>query len=129
MIEVSNNRDLEDLLIDCIYSGLLQGHLNQKKQCVEVASSYGRDVFPADIDAFVKKLDQWKQKTEHVIKTLDDQIENTLKYHKDASARQGIVKSKVIRKAKQIHKERMEKQDAEMAKALHDSQFSRGGRF
>ena len=129
LIDVKTNRDLEDILIDCIYNGLLKGHLNQKKQCVEVTSSYGRDVFPDEIDKFVTKLDQWKQKTERVVSTLDKQIEFTMKYHDTATKRQDSVKSKVVRKAKHIQKGMREKQDEEMAKALQASQFSRGGRF
>ena len=128
LIDVNTNRDLEDILIDCIYNGLLQGHLNQKKQCVEVTSSFGRDVLPDDIDKFVNKLDQWKQKTERVITTLDKQIEFSLKYQKSATERLVDVKSKVVRKAKQMQKAQLEKEDEDMAKALHASQHSRGGR-
>ena len=37
-------REIEDLLIECIYNGLLQGRLDQQERHLEVFSCAGRDV-------------------------------------------------------------------------------------
>ena len=77
LIDVKTNRDLETP--DRLY---LQTHLktfeSEEEERVEVTSSYGRDVFPDEIDKFVTKLDQWKEKTERVITTLNKQIDFTM---------------------------------------------------
>ena len=43
-VDISNVRELEDLIIECFYAGLVRGNLDQRKQQLEVSFSFGRDV-------------------------------------------------------------------------------------
>jgi hypothetical protein len=79
-------RELEDLLIDCVYLGtctthpstgaarfdrfthsyavmmrvgLIKGKLDQKKGAFEVQYAIGRDIGPTDVDFMMKKLNTW----------------------------------------------------------------------
>ena len=45
-LEVSSVRELEDLIIDCIYNELVEGQLDQLRQLFHVVSCYGRDMRP-----------------------------------------------------------------------------------
>jgi COP9 signalosome complex subunit 7 len=45
-MDKNNVRELEDLIIDCIYNELVQGQLDQLNQQFHVVSCYGRDMRP-----------------------------------------------------------------------------------
>jgi COP9 signalosome complex subunit 7 len=45
-LKIDNVRELEDLIIDCIYNELISGQLDQLKQQFHVVSCYGRDLRP-----------------------------------------------------------------------------------
>jgi COP9 signalosome complex subunit 7 len=65
-------RELEDLIIECIYSGLLQGSLDQIKHALEVRSTMGRDIAPGDVDGMLDKLDNWMQASDATEKHLGE---------------------------------------------------------
>lgn len=48
-----NIRDLESMLIECIYEGLIEGKLDQAQQRMEVDKTIGRDVRPNELDNLV----------------------------------------------------------------------------
>jgi len=58
-LDIANVRALEDLLIDCLYQGLIRGKLDQKYQCVEVYDAISRDIKDGDIDNMIKVLSNW----------------------------------------------------------------------
>merc|ERR1712154_685435 len=43
-LEIKTVRELEDLMIDCIYSGLIIGRLDQRKALMEIRYCRGRDI-------------------------------------------------------------------------------------
>ena len=43
-LELSSIRDLENLIIECLYSDLLKARINQRRQILEVDNVVGRDV-------------------------------------------------------------------------------------
>lgn len=59
VLGISDIRQLEDKVIDCIYNYLLKGRLNQKNKTLHVASTYGRDVQSFAVDDIVAKLQAW----------------------------------------------------------------------
>ncbi len=59
VLHVGNVRELEDLTIDAIYKGIIQGKLDQQNQCLEVEYCRGRDVRPERLDNLVSSLSQW----------------------------------------------------------------------
>jgi len=73
---VSNVRQLEDLVIDAIYEGLVQGKLCQLEQTFEVASATGRDVRDEDIDTMINLLGAWNQKSVELLTTIQDNIQS-----------------------------------------------------
>lgn len=65
---------LEDLIIDCIYLGLIEGHLNQKDGSVEITSAIGRDIGPQDVAQMIKQLGGWLSSTDVVLSSLRDEV-------------------------------------------------------
>jgi len=61
-LDIENLRELEDLIIECIYVGLLEGKLDQEKHQFQVDQTIGRDVRPGDIDNIISKLNSWQKK-------------------------------------------------------------------
>ena len=58
-LDIQELRELEDLIIDCIYNDLISGKLDQKNKVLQVEYTYGRDVRESDIDNMVFKLEDW----------------------------------------------------------------------
>jgi COP9 signalosome complex subunit 7 len=60
-LEVSSVRDLEDLIIDAMYSSLLGGKLDQKEGVLSVDWVVGRDVNREDqsLTELQNKLESW----------------------------------------------------------------------
>jgi COP9 signalosome complex subunit 7 len=63
-LDISNLRELEDLIIDCIYNELLSGKLDQLNQQFHVVHTYGRDLRESDIDGMLQKLADWDKQLE-----------------------------------------------------------------
>ena len=58
-LDINNIRELEDLIIDCMYNNLLKGTLDQKNAILTVEYTFGRDSRPEDVDQMVLLLDGW----------------------------------------------------------------------
>ncbi|KAI5817338.1 hypothetical protein BZA77DRAFT_262789 [Pyronema omphalodes] len=80
-LELPSVRALEDLVISAIYAGLLQAKLDTAYQLVDISSTAGRDVAPAEIDDMVAKLNAWSQQCDDVLADIDGQIERV---HREA---------------------------------------------
>ncbi|CDW71884.1 cop9 signalosome complex subunit 7b [Stylonychia lemnae] len=63
-LDIQNLRELEDLIIDCIYNELLTGKLDQLNKQFHVVDTYGRDVREADVSDMIKKLEDWDDQLE-----------------------------------------------------------------
>lgn len=73
-IPVGNVRELEDLIIDCIYNELVQGKLDQLNQQFHVVSVYGRDLRPTDIEGALAKLEAWDKQLQHTQTLFENDI-------------------------------------------------------
>ena len=60
-LELSSVRALEDLLIECMYAGLLQGRLDQQAGHLEVYACAGRDVHPDELPNMATVLAEWQR--------------------------------------------------------------------
>jgi len=60
-LEMSSVRSLEDLVIESIYQGLVNGQLDQNKAAFEVQSAIGRDIGPNDVAEMMQTLEAWMQ--------------------------------------------------------------------
>ena len=59
-LDINDIRQLEDLLIEAMFTGLINGKLDQKNKMLHVHSTFGRDVRDENqINLLVKKLMAW----------------------------------------------------------------------
>jgi len=88
-LDLENVRKLEDLVIDCLYQGLIKGKLDQKHKHLEVDYAIGRDLRPGQLDEMKSILVDWLQKSDTLMKTLQEKtqlalaLEKENKEHKD----------------------------------------------
>ncbi|KAJ1449971.1 hypothetical protein M885DRAFT_533875 [Pelagophyceae sp. CCMP2097] len=58
-LAVETLRDVEDVIIEAMYAGLVSGKMNQEGKVFHVTSTAGRDVRVCDVVALVAKLQAW----------------------------------------------------------------------
>jgi len=75
-LEIQELRELEDLIIDAIYQGLIQGSLDQKSKQLEVEFTMGRDLKPDDVDSMIATLQAWAGQSDNLLKTIKDKIQH-----------------------------------------------------
>jgi len=85
-LEVTSLRDLEDLIIDCVYNGLLQGKLDQRKKAFEVQWVMGRDLHPTEVDDMIKTVEIWLKASESLMTTLDEKTKQANATHEKKRA-------------------------------------------
>merc|ERR1711971_1110696 len=72
-LEIKTVRELEDLMIDCIYSGLIIGRLDQRKALLEIRYCRGRDIDEKAIGLMKNRLLSWLKSTDEIIAMIDIQ--------------------------------------------------------
>lgn len=73
-------RQLEDIIIDAMYAGVLSGRLDQRMQRLEVDGVMGRDVRGnAEIGKLATALQDWSSITDHLLQMLQARINETRK--------------------------------------------------
>lgn len=86
-LDLSSIRELEDLIIEALYSDLLKARINQKRQLLEVDSVIGRDVKTASIstapfgqektvDALIQTLTLWYDRVGSTLGEVDYHIQS-----------------------------------------------------
>ncbi|KAJ2486514.1 COP9 signalosome complex subunit 7a [Coemansia sp. RSA 2050] len=73
-LDCAHEQQMEDLVIDTIYKGLLSAKLDQQRRLVEVEFVVGRDVRRGDLQAIYESLDQWSALCEKELNTLTDGV-------------------------------------------------------
>lgn len=73
-LDIQNIRELEDLIIDCMYNNLLKGTLDQKNAILTVEYTYGRDSRAEDVDQMINKLEEWDNQLEYSQNLIEKQI-------------------------------------------------------
>ncbi|XP_058521089.1 COP9 signalosome complex subunit 7b isoform X3 [Ochotona princeps] len=69
-LEMRNLRELEDLIIEAVYTDIIQGKLDQRNQLLEVDFCIGRDIRKKDINNIVKTLHEWLPTSRRLSKPL-----------------------------------------------------------
>ena len=77
-LDIPDVRTLEDLIIEAIYSNIIEATLDQKEKHVQVHSAIGRDVAPGQLAKMIKKLVNWTTTAETLIQNMDKEIEDTM---------------------------------------------------
>jgi len=75
-LDINNVRELEDLILDTIYEGLLFAKLDQAGKIVQVDYAIGRDVKKDQLADMQKVLASWLLRSEE----LDKKVEEKIKY-------------------------------------------------
>ncbi len=57
--DVPDAHELESLLVDCVYTGLLVGALDQRASLLHVVSCAGRDVERGRVWELAARLEEW----------------------------------------------------------------------
>ena len=71
---IESVRELEDLIIDAFYSGLIRGKLDQRAAQLEVQDAQGRDTQHAELEDMVAKLERWEVGAAELLGALDAKI-------------------------------------------------------
>lgn len=86
-LDLASTRQLEDLIIEALYSDLLKARINQKLQILEVDSVIGRDVKPVSstveigfgqektVASLVQSLSVWYDRVGSTLSELDYHIQ------------------------------------------------------
>jgi hypothetical protein len=89
-LNAADARELEDLVIDTVTDGLLNGKIDPLQRQVEVTDVAAREVHPHDtaaLNAMIAKLEQWKNKCEQQLRKI---AEVQAADKDDALTRQGM---------------------------------------
>lgn len=73
-LDIATVRELEDLIMDAMYDGLLTGKLDQRQQQLLVTKAIGRDVRPEQLDEMIETLGAWSMQTAKTLARLDANI-------------------------------------------------------
>lgn len=76
-LELTSYRDLEELIIESIYKGLIVGKMDQQEQCLVIESCTGRDCRPEDLDYIIETLTWWHGSSETVLGGLDGMVQHS----------------------------------------------------
>lgn len=113
LLEIGSTRQLEDLIIETIYEGLIKGKIDHKNSCLRVFQCVGRDIRPEDIPAALQKIKNYIEQISHIEET----------------ANQNITKSQVYKTMCLIKKEKFDEefnQQKAFVKATIDSSENQG---
>jgi len=92
---MSGVREVEDLLIECIYGGLLQGRFDQAAAQLDVFSSSSRDVHHEDLLAMSNTLLNWHSNAAGLMASVSDQLRSFKAQQEEGRAAQADLDAKV----------------------------------
>ncbi|CAB3991439.1 COP9 signalosome complex subunit 7b isoform X1 [Paramuricea clavata] len=79
-LEISNVRELEDLIIEAIYADVIHGKLDQQNSQLEVEYAIGRDIKAENVNSIVSVLGEWCSSCETVLHGIEKQIQRSNNY-------------------------------------------------
>uniref|UniRef100_A0A673UZU5 COP9 signalosome subunit 7B n=1 Tax=Suricata suricatta TaxID=37032 RepID=A0A673UZU5_SURSU len=94
-LEMRNLRELEDLIIEAVYTDIIQGKLDQRNQLLEVDFCIGRDIRKKDINNIVKTLHEWCDGCEAVLLGIEQQVLRANQYKESHSRTQQQIEAEV----------------------------------
>ncbi|KAI8085090.1 uncharacterized protein BX664DRAFT_239425, partial [Halteromyces radiatus] len=102
-LDIATVRELEDLIIDAIYQGVLSGKLDQRKQQVQVDTAMGRDLRPGQLDDMIERMVTWTQQTHTMMQVMEDKIQDVLKQVNDNDTARNQYEQAVADIRKDVH--------------------------
>nr|XP_009503828.1 PREDICTED: COP9 signalosome complex subunit 7b isoform X2 [Phalacrocorax carbo] len=94
-LDMRNLRELEDLIIEAVYTDIIQGKLDQRNQVLEVDFCIGRDIQKKDISNIVKTLQEWCDGCEAVLIGIEQQVLRANQYKENHHRTQQQVEMEV----------------------------------
>jgi len=76
-LDLTNTRELENMLIEAIYQNLIVGKLDQQKQVLVVESCFCRDCQDEDLDYIIDTLRSWHQASQSMLSSLDGMVQHS----------------------------------------------------
>jgi len=114
-LDIPNVRELEDLIIDCIYQGLLEGKLDQQKSQLEVDMAIGRDLRVDEYENLQSTLSNWCEQSSVLL----DSIKEKITWAKNYQDKQKLHKAEFDKKIESIKANIKAVMEADMMDAAH----------
>jgi len=83
-LDIPNVRELEDLIIECIYQGVIKGKLDQKQKQLEVDFAIGRDIRPGQVVQMMEILAAWGARSDAILNAINQKITYTASAHEQS---------------------------------------------
>lgn len=83
---ITDLRELEDIIIECIYSGLINGKIDHRNNILRVSECIRRDVPTAELENIINTLKEWKNKMklfENTLKSSSETIQISRNRYKE----------------------------------------------
>ena len=78
---LSDHEQVEELVLESIYSKLIEGTIDEQNHCLHISKVFGRDVPPEKVDSLLDTLDEWvkniskvESSMTEVVKSLNDNV-------------------------------------------------------
>lgn len=92
-LDVTDQRELEDLIIEAMYQNLVVGKMDQENGCLVVESCACRDCRDEDIDFIIDTLTAWHESAGGMLQSLDGMVQHAhTSFEKQKSAREELEK-------------------------------------
>ncbi|KLT45771.1 hypothetical protein CC85DRAFT_269062 [Cutaneotrichosporon oleaginosum] len=104
-LQTENTPELEALIIDTIYAGLLAGKIHHHEQVLHVDSVTGRDLRPEQLASVKAGLETWCGNVESLLSALDEQIAAARKRAEDDKERDGLFQASLDKTYAEVRKE------------------------
>lgn len=73
-LDIAELRELEDLVLDTVYQGLIDAKIDQQRQQVIVDFAVGRDVRDSDLVAIQAVLNSWLARSTAIMRVIEDKV-------------------------------------------------------
>ena len=94
-LDLGDVRELEDLLIECIYAEIVVGRLDQQSSQLKVQRVVGRDPSDLDIANMCEKLERWNVTVDSMIIKVDDETKKANNNYEIAKIKKQALKDQI----------------------------------
>lgn len=113
-IDMDSLDEMESLVIHgCMYTGLICGTLDQKRQCLNVSSAVPREVSPEALDGMVASLSMWLDQAQRVARFLEEQAYTIGKTVEKSAIRASYQEQQLQEASRKVSMEKAKKMAAE----------------
>lgn len=99
---ISNQEELEDIIIAAIYQNVIEGRINQLNSRLEVDWCIGRDVTKTDMTHILLTLQNWCSNCEKLMKGIEQQIEKSDLQIKENIQIKAVLKAQIEESEKDV---------------------------